>query len=570
MNLQAVFNIAEICARHGVRQVVLSPGSRCAPLTLAFARHPHLQVRTITDERAAAFIGLGIALATQRPVVLVCTSGTAVLNYAPAVAEAFYQQVPLLVITADRPPEWIDQLDGQTIRQEQIYGRHVKRSFSFPVDAQHPDAYWYSQRIVSEALLETQTYPPGPVHLNVPLREPFYPKPGEKITFAPDIKVIQELSNDNGLTSSQLNLLKHIITTPQTTFKKILVVAGQNHPDVELEEAIQAFAKATGAVIMADVISNLHQVPEVIRLQDVHLAGKNTRKGEQLQPDLLITFGLSNISKNLKMFLRAFPPQAHWHVQPAGPVADPFRSLTQIIRTQPVHYFSSLAQIQSNPRNKRYQNLWQEREKDAQVFLTDFLNQDNFNEFTAYARVLESLPLPCNLHLANSMSVRYANIIGLGADKPVQVFANRGTSGIDGSTSTAVGVALSTEVLNVLITGDLAFFYDRNGLWHNYLPANFKIVLLNNHAGGIFRIIDGPRQQPELEAFFETHQSLNAVQTAKDFNMAYFACRSNAELQQILPAFYKNGAAILEIFTSSTENAAFFGAFKKYNPFGNK
>jgi 2-succinyl-5-enolpyruvyl-6-hydroxy-3-cyclohexene-1-carboxylate synthase len=181
--MQAVYNIAEICARHGITDVVLSPGSRSAPLTLAFARHPAFRgrVKVVPDERAAAFIGLGIAQATRRPVVLVCTSGTAGLNYAPAVAEAFFQQIPLLVLTADRPPEWIDQLDGQTIRQRNLYGAHAKGAFDFPADTSHPDAKWHSERIINEAINLTQAAPAGPVQVNVPLREPFYPKAGEEM-----------------------------------------------------------------------------------------------------------------------------------------------------------------------------------------------------------------------------------------------------------------------------------------------------------------------------------------------------------------------------------------------------
>lgn len=288
------------------------------------------------------------------------------------------------------------------------------------------------------------------------------------------------------------------------------------------------------------------------------------------------------------MFLRAFPPQAHWHLQPAGAVADPFQSLTQIIRTQPVHFFSGFAPPKPTARekelsekvestveevftvNEEYRKIWQEKEKQAKNYFSKVIETQAFNEFTVYAYILKNLPQPCLLHLANSMSVRYANIIGLRPDQQVQVYANRGTSGIDGSTSTAMGVALSTSLLNILITGDLAFFYDRNGLWHNYLPPNLRIVLLNNHAGGIFRLIDGPRQQPELAEFFETHQALNAEQTAKDFNLAYFSCRSTTELAQQLPDFFRKGAGILEIFTSSPDNARFFEDFRKNNSIKNK
>ena len=197
--MQAVYNIAEICARHGITDVVLSPGSRSAPLTLAFARHPAFagRVRVVPDERAAAFIALGMAQATRRPVVLVCTSGSAGLNYAPAVAEAFFQQIPLLILTADRPPEWIDQLDGQTIRQQDLYGRHAKGTFDFPVDTTHPDAKWFSERIINEAINLSQAAPAGPVQVNVPLREPFYPKAGEEMKYEQDVSIFSERAATN-------------------------------------------------------------------------------------------------------------------------------------------------------------------------------------------------------------------------------------------------------------------------------------------------------------------------------------------------------------------------------------
>ena len=173
---QSILNIAEICSQKNISDIIISPGSRSAPLTLAFLRHPKLTCRTIVDERSAAFIALGLAQQTERPVGLVCTSGTAGLNYGPAVAEAYYQQIPLLVFTADRPPEWIDQNDGQTIHQGEMYGKHCCGYFELPVDDTHPDAKWHSERIISEAINKSLWPIPGPVHVNVPLREPLYPK----------------------------------------------------------------------------------------------------------------------------------------------------------------------------------------------------------------------------------------------------------------------------------------------------------------------------------------------------------------------------------------------------------
>jgi 2-succinyl-5-enolpyruvyl-6-hydroxy-3-cyclohexene-1-carboxylate synthase len=556
--LQPVVNIAEICARKGVENVVLSPGSRCAPLTIAFARHPKLKVRTISDERAAAFIALGMALTTGKPTILICTSGTAALNYAPAVAEAFFQQVPLLILTADRPPEWIDQLDGQTIRQQNVYGQHIKHSYTFPADLTHKDSIWHSERMVSEALNETVAYPAGPVHINIPLREPFYPAPGEDLVFDSDVKIIEEEPANYSLSERQVAQLQKEISN----YSRILIVAGQQNHTAELQPVLQQFVDRNGAVIVGDLISNIHELLETIRHQDAILACPNPEKLANLQPDLLITFGKSVISKALKLYLRKHKPKAHWHIQPAGQVADTFQALTRIIRCTPQVFFTTITTAKNEA---NYSSAWTEIESKAAAFLKEHTSEATFSELSAVARIFESLPIQSNLHLANSMAVRYANIIGLDAGKKVEIYANRGTSGIDGSNSTTVGCALTNNNITTLLTGDMAFFYDRNGLWHNYLPQNLRIVILNNHAGGIFRLIDGPKQQPELEEFFETKQALDAANTAKDFGMNYTACSSLEDLEQALPAFFSlnSGAGILEIFTDSKSNAAAFVDYKQ-------
>ncbi len=203
MRLQPIFDIAELCALKGVTQAILCPGSRCAPLTLAFSRHNNFKVRSISDERSAAFIATGIAQQSRSPVVLVCTSGSAAYNFAPAVAEAFFQQIPLIIFTADRPKEWIDQYDGQTIRQENIFGVHVKKSFSLPEDYEHGDAIWYIHRSINEAINLSEEFPKGPVHINIPFREPLYPAKNEKVTFNKNLKVISIKKSSIGLTEGR-------------------------------------------------------------------------------------------------------------------------------------------------------------------------------------------------------------------------------------------------------------------------------------------------------------------------------------------------------------------------------
>ncbi|AKQ45231.1 2-succinyl-5-enolpyruvyl-6-hydroxy-3-cyclohexene-1-carboxylate synthase [Rufibacter radiotolerans] len=561
MILQSVIDIAEICARKGVQDVVLSPGSRCAPLTLAFARHPQLRVRTVPDERSAAFIGLGIAQQTGRPVVLVCTSGTAAYNYAPAIAEAFYQNIPLLVLTADRPPEWIDQLDGQTIRQTHIYGGHVKRSLDFPVDTAHADAKWFASRLINEALNEATAFPEGPVHVNVPLREPFYPEPGEEFAYKADVKIIEELASGFGLPNQQWETLRQELSA----FKRVLVVAGQGRKDQALHEEIVAFCRATGAVLVTDTISNQQKAGDSINFHDVFLGAKHLHGEEALRPDLLITFHKSLISKNLKLFLRKQPGMRHWHVQPAGQVADTFQALTRIVRTTPQAFFQEIGKgekpLMVTP---AFTQAWHELEHQGKSVLARFQENSPFSEFMACYQTLRMLPANSVLHLANSMSVRYANLIGVAEVEGLEVFANRGTSGIDGSTSTAVGAALSTDKLVTLITGDMAFLYDRNALWHNYLPQNLRILVLNNHGGGIFRMIEGPRSQPELRPFFETEQMQTAQATAQEMGFNYVRVADAASLETLFPAFFNpaTGPQLLEVETVSAENFAAFESFR--------
>ncbi len=559
----AILELVQICALKSVENVVLSPGSRCAPLTIAFARHPKIQVRTVPDERSAAFLGLGIAQQTKKTVALVCTSGTAAYNYAPAVAEAFYQQIPLLILTADRPPEWIDQLDGQTIRQSHLYGNHVKKSFDFPVETQHPDGQWHANRIVNEALNLAAAFPPGPVHLNVPLREPFYPEAGEKLTFKGDVRIIREDTPENTLTDSAMQEIKSELAN----YRRVLVVAGQGQENLELHQKITAFCRATGAVFVTDIISNQQKEGNTISYHDVFLGAKQLQNAENLRPDLLITFHQSLISKNLKIFLRAQSGLQHWHVQPAGYVADTFQRLTRIIRTSSEAFFENLTAsddglLQVFP---PFTQAWQALNRKAKTVLEEFQEGSSFGEFWAAYQLLRHLPDGNLLHLANSMSVRYANLIGVADKSNVQVFANRGTSGIDGSTSTAVGSALSTDALVVLLTGDMAFLYDRNALWHNYLPKNLRILVLNNHGGGIFRMIEGPRSQPELEPFFETNQRLTAQKTAEDVGLRYTLVLNKEAFRQALPDFFnaQAGPQLLEVETDSALNYDVFAQYRE-------
>ncbi|MBX2963550.1 MAG: 2-succinyl-5-enolpyruvyl-6-hydroxy-3-cyclohexene-1-carboxylic-acid synthase [Cyclobacteriaceae bacterium] len=564
---QPIYDIASLCVRKGITNVVLSPGSRCAPLTLAFARHKKITCRTISDERSAAFIGLGMAKKTQIPTALVCTSGTAVFNYAPAVAEAFFSKTPLIVFTADRPAEWIAQQDGQTIFQHGIFGQHVKASFQLPQDYSHPDSVWAINRIVNDAINLAMQEPKGPVHINAPFREPLYPETNEDITYTDAITVRNLVQAEPVLSrSTRKQLAKEL-----SNYNKILLVGGQQHLEAPAIQFIGQVCQKQNLPLLGDVISNLHGIDNLIRHSDLFLGQANEAIKKSLQPDLLITFGESIISKNVKLFLRQFPAHAHWHVQAGGVPADTFQGLTKVIQTEATEFFDFLDKLETTENFERqkqsnYQKLWEVEERKTLRCLEKFFPHKDLAELELVHELIQALPDNCDLHLANSMSVRYANFIGLGAQKKnIEVFSNRGTSGIDGCTSTAVGNALVSNKPTIFFTGDMAFFYDRNAFWHNYPLPNFRVVVLNNHGGTIFNLIDGPSSLPETGEYFVTHQTLSAKKLCEEFGFDYLKIDNRRKIKNMLKDFFDfdNSTKILEFESAHSLNKTIFEELKK-------
>jgi 2-succinyl-5-enolpyruvyl-6-hydroxy-3-cyclohexene-1-carboxylate synthase len=566
MLLQPIIDFVNILAKKGMNNAIISPGSRNAPLTIALVRHPNIFTKSISDERSAAFIALGMAQNLKAPVVICCTSGSAAYNYAPAVAEAFFQEIPLIILTADRPKEWIHQHDGQTIYQTDIFGKHVKKSFEIGADYEHSDSVWHIERTINEAVNLAKSYPQGPVHINIPLREPFYPSDNEEIIFESNPRLIEIEAVETTLSKTSW----HSMLNKFQEYDRILIAGGQAEKNQELSEILQKLQEEFHVVCLGDTISNLGF--KAISKHDIFLKPEN----ENLKPELLITFGKSFISKGLKTFLRKNKAIEHWHLQSGEYLIDTFQSLTKIIPLKPIDFFAKIYEdldfekfrTGEEERDETFKNDWISQERKATIYIERFFDLEilhqNFNEFFVIKKVMDSLPENSQLHLANSMSVRYANYIGVDAKLNIEVFANRGTSGIDGCISTAVGQALSTDKLVFLLVGDVAFFYDRNGLWNRYLPDNLRIVLLNNHGGGIFRIIDGPNKQAELKDYFETVQTMNAKNTAEDANMEYYFVDAindlNTNLEKLLT---KQGhAKLLEIETDSLKNTAIFKEFK--------
>jgi len=560
--LQPIINIAEILVTKNVTDAVISPGSRNAPLTIALARHPQINALSVSDERSAAFIAMGMAQVKNKPVAICCTSGSAAYNYAPAVAEAFFQEIPLIVLTADRPTEWIHQHDGQTIYQENIYGKHVKASYQVGADYSHPDARWHIERVMNEAINTANTFPKGPVHINIPLREPFYPSAEEQVVFERPRNIRQHSSKASMSQETWEELLAQV-----EDYSKVMVIAGQDATNPEVNQALKGLQEEFGFVVVGDLIANTKG--EFIANHDLYLG----QLDDSYAPELLITFGKSVISKSLKQYIRKHKPEAHWHVQSSTHVIDTYQSLTDIVSIAPEDFFKELLEsldlraykMGDEEKSFAYQEQWFNLERKSSRYIHQVLSRtDTWNEFTTYYKVMENIPAGSQLHLANSMAVRYANYLHLSNINEVEVFANRGTSGIDGCVSTAVGAALATEAQVYLLVGDVAFFYDRNALWNNFLPSNLTIILENNSGGGIFRMIDGPSQQPELEPFFETAQKMKAKLTAEESNMEYLSATNFEQLENILTTIPQKStrARLFEIHTNSVENTAFFKKFK--------
>lgn len=580
--------LAEICAKQGVNQAILSPGSRVAPLAIALARHTHIQTYTFSDERTAGFVGLGLAQARLHaylqggqariaPVILACTSGTAGYNYAPAIAEAFYQEIPLLVLTADRPPEWIDQQDGQTLRQNALFAPHVKASFSLPTDTSHPDVLWHAQRLINEAILQATLPPYAPVHINIPFREPFYPAENELLAYPKNPKIIKTFPQ---VAQVGKEIWQELAEQWERAERK-LIVCGQMPYLPKLSKTLGLLWQDYKVPIIADIIGNLNGLEKCISQADLILMGASESLKEDLQPDLLITFGQSVLSKHLKTFLRKYPARKHWHIQQAGIPVDTFQSLTHHIPLNPLDFFSQLyndldfkhlLEIDDEGEENEYHTLWQswqarvEKKMHTLPTFQQEATQTEIIEQEAVRRIIAQIPENAILQLANSMPVRYANYAFSPAPK-VEVRANRGTSGIDGCTSTAIGNALAElERLVVLLTGDVAFFYDRNALWHNYILPNMRLIVFNNGGGNIFRLIDGPARLPELEEYFETHQALSARRTAEDVGYLYLPARTDAELESHLKTFFEKSQQpkLLEIFTDKRQNATAWTHFKDF------
>lgn len=502
--------LAYLLREHGVTDAILCPGSRNAAIVHTLSQMPEMHCHAITDERSAGFFALGIALQTGRPTAICVTSGSALLNLHPAVAEAFYQHVPLIVISADRPAAWIGQMDGQTLPQPNALGNMVRVCVTLPEPNTKTDE-WHANRLINEALMECTHRAGGPVHINIPISEPIYEFHTENLPAVRKIERIEGLSPAN---------CRKLASLLEQTDRRMIIV-GQKAPDRSIMPTFLNELNR-GFVSLTENLSNLG--PGHVALEDPETLIGNIpeEKKEDYRPDLVITMGGHIVSKSLKQFLRKHPPHMHWHVDPDGQIADTFCCLTHVIEAHPYDFLQSLAMLMLKfDESGTYPAMWQELAANTrQTCPTEACK--------IVGKLMQQLPENAVLHLANSSTVRYAQHYPI--DPSITVCCNRGVNGIEGSVSTAVGYATADPLKpNFLIIGDLSFFYDQNGLWNQALPQNLHILLLNNGGGEIFKTLPIPQGEDSCNYICATHTT-EVERLCQHYGIDYLSTSSDEEL----------------------------------------
>jgi len=559
-------SVVLLCLEKGINHIVISPGSRNAPLTIGFTHHPKMKTYSVVDERSAAFFALGIAQQIQKPVALVCSSGSAVLNYYPAISEAFYSDIPLVVISADRPIERIDIGDGQTIRQRNVFENHILYSANLYSEyvpdstltdpkliQKQREATKHNQQEINKALNEALSGQ-GPVHINVPFYEPLYNTTEEKLV---NPIIVEEPVKSMELTEDYLQPFINIWNSA----KRKLVIVGVLQPNTIEQQFLDTLGDDPSVLVFTETTSNLHHPNFFTRIDNI-IGSLDDNGFKNLQPELLVTIGGMIISKKIKAFLREYQPDQHWHIDPKK-AYDTFFCLNKHFKV-PVNYFWNQFLPQTSTIASDYQKEWLEVRTQRDLKHQEYIEDMGWCDFKAFDHILSRLRPGSQLQLGNSSTVRYVQLFDI--DKTLKVFCNRGTSGIDGSTSTAVGAAVGSAMPTTLITGDLSFFYDSNALWNAHLPKDFKIIVVNNSGGGIFRILPGDKTSQAFETYFETVHNLDASHLCKMYGLAYFLAENESELAEAQDAFYavNDRPCLLEIKTPRIENDQVLLGYFKY------
>ena len=538
-----VLVILALLKKYNIHNLVISAGTRHIPLVVSAEEDDFFNCYSIVDERSAGFFALGLIQSTQEPACIVCTSGTAACNYVSAVNEAYYQHLPLVVLTSDRNRYYLNQQEDQCIPQLNLFKDVARKIVDLPIVRDNKD-FLYCQRLVNEALLELDHKEKGPVHINFQIDDNY---PVELGTFKFELKELPEVIKINRLMASD-NKTKWEELAQQMKGKKIVIFYGQHLPICkEITNSIQDFCEKYNAVVICDHLANLHIKNKIENAAAI--AAMNSSDRSALMPDIVITMN-GNRLINHKRLMKSWPLSEHWHVSPDGLVSDPFNRLSQLIEC-PIEYFFQEMSNLCDMRNEEFYASWKEME---QTKTPNNPLDAVFKYSTVYAiqGLFQRLPSNAILHISNSNSVRIANMfpIPMGVD----CYCNRGTCGIDGSMSSFIAQAYISNRPSFMCIGDLSFFYDMNALWNRYCCSNTRIMLCNNCGGAIFHssFYKSVQVFPNIDRHIAAEHQTSAEGWAKSRGFRYLYAHNQQEFDETIEEFMdcKNTEPVLfEIFT---------------------
>ncbi len=563
--------VIELFKAKGIKHIVISPGSRNAPLTLGFTNNPYFKCYSIVDERCAAFFALGIAQQIQEPTAVVCTSGSALLNYYPAVAEAFYSDIPLVVVSADRPKHLIGIGDGQTINQKNIFENHILYSVNLKLDLKdeknipanedlpmfknledkferflglQKDIQTHNEEEINEAL-NFALLKKGPVHINIPFDEPLY-------VTVDKLKVSPKATNPVVKNKPLEEYLLNTCLEDWNSASKKMILVGVNQPNQIDKKWLNELAQDDSVVVFTESTSNLSHDSFFPSIDQI-ISPLTEEEKKALQPEILLTFGGLVVSKKVKVFLRKYQPKYHWHVDEKM-ANDTYFCLSNHLEIAPNEFFKAFLPKITHYVKSNYNPTWKAVKNHRLRKHNEYLKTIPFCDLKAFDILLKNIPNNHNLQIGNSSAIRYTQLFTL--NKTHRVFCNRGTSGIDGSTSTAIGCAVVNDKPTTLITGDLSFLYDSNALWNNYIPKSFRIIVINNQGGGIFRILPGHKNTKNFETYFEATHHLDARHLCRMYDFTYKSVAKDKGLEYALKDFFveDDKPKLLEIFTPKDLN----------------
>lgn len=541
-------------AQNEVKHVVVSPGSRSTPIALLLVEHPDIKIHINVDERSAAFFALGLAKALKEPVGLLCTSGTAAANYYPAVIEAFYSRVPLIVLTADRPHELRDVGAPQAIDQIHLYGRHVKWFVEMALPESTDGMMRYARTVGARAVATAAAEPAGPVHLNFPLREPLIPDL-EKAKEYRQNKITPAVLIDSGERSLSASQIEAVATTLSQA-KQGIIVCGEL-PHSEMKEAIVALAEKLAFPILADPLSQLrsgsHDKAVIIDAYDTFLRDETAKAA--FRPEVILRFGAMPVSKPLLLFMKKQKQAITLVVDGGAGWREPAGLATNMIYSEEKDFCLKIAdKIISSP-NDEWLRLWQTVNGTTKDALASVRDESELSEGKLFALLADMMPLESTLFVGNSMPIRDLDTFFLNNGKGIKTMANRGANGIDGVVSTALGVSTVSKN-TVLAIGDLSFFHDMNGLLAAKLQKqNITILLVNNDGGGIFSFLPQANEREHFETLFGTPHGLDFSHTSQLYGGKYNKVQSWGEFEKVFTeSFEIQGLKIIEVPTERESN----------------